>query len=154
MYPQNFELLALSLNNLGCLLKKEGRYADALSSLREGLKLAKMHSEAREFLGLSFLNLSAVYSQLSCFKKSKRFASKAIKVLSCDMTSDLKPEVLKEKASLLAISFYNVGAAYEFLKKHQECLDSYKRAIQILEANFSPDYPLTLQFKSNLAATI
>jgi hypothetical protein len=60
----------------------------------------------------------------------------------------------REKTSLLAIAYYNAGSQLEFLKSYKECIDSFSRAIQILERNFSPNYPLTLEFKKTLSKAI
>jgi hypothetical protein len=60
----------------------------------------------------------------------------------------------REKTSLLAIAYYNAGSQLEFLKSYKECIDTFWRAIRILERNFSPNYPLTLEFKKSLSKAI
>lgn len=60
----------------------------------------------------------------------------------------------REKISLLAIAYYNAGAQLEFMKSYHECIDSFNRAISILEKNFAPNYPLTLEFKKTLSKAI
>jgi hypothetical protein len=60
----------------------------------------------------------------------------------------------ENKTSLLAIAYYNAGSQLEFLKSYKECIDSFSRAIRILELNFSPNYPLTLEFKKTLSKAI
>jgi len=60
----------------------------------------------------------------------------------------------KEKTSLLAIAFYNAGSQLEFLKSYKESLDSFNRAIKILERNFPPNHSLTVEFKKNLSKAL
>lgn len=60
----------------------------------------------------------------------------------------------KEKTSLLAIAFYNAGSQLEFLKRYRQCIDSFTRAIRILERNFAPNYPLTIEFNKTLSKAL
>jgi len=62
--------------------------------------------------------------------------------------------LIKEKASLQAISYYNLGTQYEFLKNYKHCIENFEKAIEILEMRFEPSYPLALEFKSGLSVAI
>jgi len=56
-------LLALSLNNISCIYKKEGGLKESLQCLNWALKLIKHDkNEDTELLALTYLNSSAVIS--------------------------------------------------------------------------------------------
>ena len=60
----------------------------------------------------------------------------------------------REKISLLAIAYYNLGSQLEFERQYKECIDSFRQAISVLENNFAPNYPLTIEFKKTLSKAI
>lgn len=69
------DLLVLTLNNVGCVHKKQGELKEALWCLNFALKLiSKSREDTRDLWSLTYLNASAVLSQLGNHWKSKKFA--------------------------------------------------------------------------------
>jgi hypothetical protein len=79
-----------------------------------------------------------------------------VKPISEEYTEEQKKSIAikREKNSLLAIAYYNAGSQLEFLKSYKEWIDSFNRSIYILERNFAPNYPLTIEFKKTLSKAI
>jgi tetratricopeptide (TPR) repeat protein len=160
------------------------------------LEITQNEIKAQDYAALTYLNLSAVYSELGKHRKSIFFANKAIQVLTIEIEDLRKKEIelgkpskyqekeindednisgispakpinedqneeerkiiasKREKTSLLAIAYYNQGSQLEFEKQHKECIESFRQAISILENNFAPNYPLTIEFKNTLSKAI
>jgi len=205
----NLELVWLTLNNISCIHKKNMKPKRALSLLLKVLDITQKEIKAQDYAALTYLNLSAVYSELRKHRKSIFFANKAIKVLTMEIEqlrlkevnsdqetrlnsnklinnkneklsnidsdyetemNNASPEKIineehteeenrfiankREKTSLLAIAYYNAGAQLEFERQYKEWIESFRMAISVLEKNFAPNYPLTLQFKRTLSKAI
>ena len=60
-WNQNPKLICLTYNNLSCLMKKNNEIDASVNLLTKALGLAKM-TECSEYLPLTYINLSAIYS--------------------------------------------------------------------------------------------
>lgn len=60
---QDLKLICLTFNNISCVHKKLGEFQTAMKLLRKALVHAE-DGHAHEYLALTYINLSAIYSEL------------------------------------------------------------------------------------------
>lgn len=70
-------LRALTLNHIGCIYRRQGNFKTALSYYDSALNVLLTSSE-RNSLGLTYLNLSALYSQLNNHSQALLTARQAL----------------------------------------------------------------------------
>ncbi|CAI2386880.1 unnamed protein product [Moneuplotes crassus] len=160
-YCESFpKLTCLTYNNLSCLFKKSIP-KKALRYLLKALEFAKKDAKEgkeSEYLPLTYINLSAVYSESKQHKKSLTCSQKAVDVLStiCGDWEDESIEVdhlldkTKEYFSLLAIAYYNVGCQYEFMKQYLDSRLVFLKSIKVLKKYFGETHPLIEENRKSL----
>ena len=114
-------------------------YSKAIRSLNKSLLYSKKYN-IQDYLPLTFINMSAVYSELDKHKISLKYALQAVKILKQiwniddddyedDITENIEYATDKENYSLLAVANYNVGVQHEFLKEYLLAKDAFQTAI-------------------------
>ena len=114
-------------------------YSKAIRSLNKSLLYSKKYN-IQDYLPLTFINMSAVYSELDKHKISLKYALQAVKILKQiwniddddyedDITENIEYATDKENYSLLAVANYNVGVQHEFLKEYLLAKDAFQTGI-------------------------
>lgn len=111
---------AITYNNLACYYRRMGKLKKSLDYLEKALELRKK-VKAVETVADTHLNICAVLSQLSKHEQALEHAMAAIILLQEEMlNSMLKPDTpkpTKNKYSILAIAYHNMGVEQEFMKR-------------------------------------
>jgi S1-C subfamily serine protease len=98
-------------NNLGIAFYYQGRYQEAIPSLKEAIRLNPNYAKAH-------YNLGSSYAELGQYQEAHVHAKEAVR---------LRPDA--------AIAHFGLGVTYDELGQHQKAIASYKEAIRI-----QPDY--------------
>ncbi|MGC4042552.1 MAG: tetratricopeptide repeat protein [Armatimonas sp.] len=115
----DFNSLALNLNNIGICADLIGDYKKAVSSLKESTRICTVYHND-EGLTNANTNLSAVYV------KAKEF-DKAQEILNTELQKSRILGDMKTEAILLA----NLGIVYVGMKKWDESLEVYKKCYEV-----------------------
>jgi len=137
---------AITYNNLACYYRRIGKLKKSLEYLEKALDLKKV-IKATETIADTHLNICAVLSQLGKHEQALEHAMAAIillqeEMLNCVLKPD-NPKPTKDKYSILAIAYHNMGVEQEFMKRNDTALVSYRKAIVVAQTNIGPDDPIT-----------
>ena len=71
LYGQNHPSIADIMNNLGMLLKKEGKYNEALDYLKRALRISKhFYGQDHPTIGIYLTNMGDIQRKVDLFDKS------------------------------------------------------------------------------------
>lgn len=56
------------------------------------------------------------------------------------------------RIAVLAIAYHNVGVEYEFLKKFDQSLQSYRKGVEVAERFLGPDHAITVTLRNSCIA--
>ncbi|CAK9117344.1 unnamed protein product [Durusdinium trenchii] len=139
----------LTLANLASLHQRAGRRTMALKLLREAEALGASITPAEA--AATQLSLCALLSQLGRHPEAEQHAAQAVSFAEADVLQQgtggsVTREILREKASTLAVAYNNLAVQREYLG-HEDCLALYEKAIILAEGHMEKDNPLlaTLQ---------
>lgn len=163
------KLKAITLNNLGCFHKRQGRLKTALKFTELALKIEVVAQGAENPAG-TYLNMCAILSELGRHQEALDHASCALELLQAeedsnpqnygyneggsgdgsdgdgDQLDELGEEgggPVKSNSSLLAIACHNIAAEYEHLQKPVSAMRFYKQACEVAERQMGSNHPLT-----------
>jgi tetratricopeptide (TPR) repeat protein len=145
-------LRAITYNNFACFHRRQGNLRTALQYLHSALdiesKLADAHNPSD-----THLNISAIQSQLGRHELALEHAQAALVMLhdelfehNTESTLDGSapfPAAAPERMSVLAIAYHNMGAELEFLRRWEDALLAYKRAMQLARLHVGDANPVT-----------
>ncbi|KAL4466433.1 hypothetical protein ABPG73_019051 [Tetrahymena malaccensis] len=146
---------ALTFNNFGCYYRRLQQLPKALGYLEQALRFLNS-IKSRDYLGMTYLNISAVLSQMNEHYASLENAKKAVIEIHKDYQNYLNrknyQEAIKDQefvdiCQALAISFYNVGVEQEFFQNYEVSLINYGKACEVCEDNLGSNHRLTRRFK-------
>lgn len=153
---------AMTYNNMAWYYRRVGKLRTALKFLEQALsiesRLNKIDTQAD-----THLNIWAVLSQLNKHALALNHAMSAVILLQEDLLfkavngdkkddDDDDPIELKTKnnkdpnkdrKSVLAIAYHNMGVEQEFLRSYHAAIMSYKKAVNFAEKNLGPDNGIT-----------
>jgi tetratricopeptide (TPR) repeat protein len=157
---QNNELgKAMTYNNMACYYRRVGKLRTALKFLEQALsiegRLNKIDTQAD-----THLNICAVLSQLNKHELALNHAMSAVILLQEDLLfkavngekkedTEEKPksgkgkDPNKDRTSVLAIAYHNMGVEQEFLRSYHAAILSYKKAVNFAEKHLGPDDGIT-----------
>jgi tetratricopeptide (TPR) repeat protein len=138
--PQHPQALAVTLGNLGGMLCKRYRYAEALAVVSEASKLVKDNAIHDLQLQVHLLDVSATaYFQQRQFKKAEPVFLQALRAIPESATI---PEAMDISN--------NLGTLYATKRNYPEAVASYARALAIGERCFGPSHPNITTILGNL----
>jgi tetratricopeptide (TPR) repeat protein len=151
---------AMTYNNMACYYRRVGKLRTALKFLEQALsiegRLNKIDTQAD-----THLNIWAVLSQLNKHELALNHAMSAVILLQEDLlfkavngdrkkeeeTKASKPksgkDQNKDRTSVLAIAYHNMGVEQEFLRSYHAAILSYKKAVNFAEKNLGPNDGIT-----------
>eukprot|EP01017_Pseudomicrothorax_dubius_P038687 TRINITY_DN5841_c0_g2_i1.p1 TRINITY_DN5841_c0_g2~~TRINITY_DN5841_c0_g2_i1.p1 ORF type:complete len:346 (+),score=90.38 TRINITY_DN5841_c0_g2_i1:268-1305(+) len=135
---------AITLNNYACLYRKKGRHRIALSYLEQALAIEKKLDIAKDIAD-THLNLCAIYSQLNQHNDALENVLTAIMLLQDDLLQEPNgPEdkSTRDKVSALVVAYHNLAVEYEYLKRFDDALKSYVRALTLSQRHFGEEHYL------------
>lgn len=136
------EMLIQILNNVACCHRRINSLEYSIEVLKRALSIAKAHNLNS---GVTYTNLSAVYSQKKMTQKALKISQQAISELYPLMLSNKTHENIK----LLAIAYYNLANQESQVKDYQGSMINYKRGINLLKGeNYSEDDPVLVKLQS------
>jgi IQ calmodulin-binding motif len=143
------KLQTITYNNFGCYYKSIGKNEIALKYLKKTLKIEKTQNLNESNLAGTYLNLSAIYSQIGNHTKALSQAILALKLLKNSCTyNNLK------NISALIIALHNTGIEYEFLGNIEKAASTFKYGLQLSQEYLGNKHELTASLlKSFLAIT-
>ena len=128
---RNPKTLVDILNNIACCYRRINSLDPAIEVLNRALKISKSNNLNS---GLTYTNLSAIYSQKKLVHKALKICQQAIGELYPLMLQEKTPENIK----LLAITYYNLGNQECLIKDYESSIVNYNRGIKLLN---DEDYP-------------
>lgn len=150
---------AMTYNNMACYYRRVGKLRTALKFLEQALsiegRLNKIDTQAD-----THLNICAVLSQLNKHELALNHAMSAVILLQEDLLykavngGNDKEEAKntnrkggkdpnKDRTSVLAIAYHNMGVEQEFLRSYHAAILSYKKAVNFAEKHLGPDDGIT-----------
>ena len=157
MFLKKAELLALSsnhhkaitYNNLACYYRRIKKYRSALTYLENALAI-ELKLESVESLADTHLNLCAVLSQLGRHSEALEHILMSLVMLQEEILGSDKPRNA-ERMPVLAIAYHNMGVELEYLKRYEESINAYKKAVKFGEENIGPESNLVENLKNVLS---
>jgi len=148
---------AVTFNNLACYYRRQGKLHSALQYLQNALKieakLARVDNPAD-----TYLNTCAVLSQLGRHQSALEHAQQALILLQEELSrvvgpmADGKEAPKADRIAVLAISYHNVGVEYEFLKKFDQSLQSYRKGVEVAERFLGSEHAITITLRNSCIA--
>lgn len=148
---------AVTFNNLACYYRRQGKLHAALQFLQKALKI-EARLERVENPADTFLNTCAVLSQLGRHQSALEHAQQALILLQEELSKVIGPVATGDNApkadriAVLAIAYHNVGVEYEFLKKFDQSLQSYRKGVEVAERFLGPEHPITGTLRNSCVA--
>mmetsp|Transcript_11676 Transcript_11676/g.14088 ORF Transcript_11676/g.14088 Transcript_11676/m.14088 type:complete len:294 (-) Transcript_11676:172-1053(-) len=148
---------AVTFNNLACYYRRQGKLHASLQFLQKAIKIeAKL--ERVENPADTFLNACAVLSQLGRHQSALEHAQQALILLQEELSKVLGPAADADNApkadrvAVLAIAYHNVGVEYEFLKKFDQSLQSYRKGVEVAERFLGGEHAITGTLRNSCVA--
>lgn len=134
----------MTFNNMACYYRRVGKLRTALKFLEQALniegRLNKIDTQAD-----THLNICAVLSQLNKHELALNHAMSAVILLQEDLLiktmsggdeqekeeESKKNKTNKDRKSVLAIAYHNMGVEQEFLRSYHAAILSYKKVNQL-----------------------
>uniref|UniRef100_A0A7S2CPG4 Kinesin light chain n=1 Tax=Florenciella parvula TaxID=236787 RepID=A0A7S2CPG4_9STRA len=148
---------AVTFNNLACYYRRQGKLHAALQYLQKALKIENKLDQVDNPAD-TYLNTCAVLSQLGRHQSALEHAQQALILLQEELSRVLGPmadgnEAPKaDRIAVLAIAYHNVGVEYEFLKKFDQSLQSYRKGVEVSERFLGPDHAITVTLRNSCIA--
>lgn len=148
---------AVTFNNLACYYRRLGKLHAALQYLQKALKI-ESHLEKVDNPADTYLNACAVLSQLGRHQSALEHAQQALILLQEELSSVIghvasaHEEPKADRVAVLAIAYHNVGVEYEFLKKYDQSLQSYRKGVEVAERFLDSDHAITVTLRNSCVA--
>lgn len=147
---------AVTLNNLACYYRRQGKLHAALQYLQRALKIEAKLGDKVETPADTHLNTCAVLSQLGRHQGALEHAQSALILLQEELFGGSKgPEASVprvDRVAVLAIAYHNMGVEQEFLKKYDHSLQSYKKGVEAAQKYLGLDHAVTLTLRNSAVA--
>lgn len=148
---------AVTFNNLACYYRRQGKLHAALQYLQKALKI-EARLERVENPADTYLNTCAVLSQLGRHQSALEHAQQALILLQEELSHAIGPQAQEDnppkadRIAVLAIAYHNVGVEYEFLKKYEQSLQSYRKGVEVSERFLGTDHAITVTLRNSTVA--
>jgi tetratricopeptide (TPR) repeat protein len=143
----NAKLSAITLNNLGCYHKRQGKPKKALGYLQRALELERESNQDLTNIAGTHLNMCAIQSELGRHEDALVNAAQALNILSKEY--DPSPNAI----STLIIAYHNLGVENEFLNQKGEAMDAYKLGLELAAEKLGPNAELTVNLRESFLKT-
>ncbi|CAK79361.1 unnamed protein product (macronuclear) [Paramecium tetraurelia] len=162
---------AITYNNLACFYRRNGKLRSALQYLQQALEI-EIRQETAPSLADTHLNMCAVLSQLNRVRNVIQQHAEALEhaLISVVLLQDeflMKPpdqkmeqsqnqdqksgeQKMKDRVAVLAIAYHNLGVEFEYLKRFDEAIQTYQKAVKFGELHLPPDHQLIGNLKNVL----
>ena len=144
---------AVTLNNLACYYRRQGKLHAALTHLQKALKIeAKL--QRVDNAADTHLNMCAVLSQLGNHPAALEHAQSALILLQEELFAQ-QVVPLSEKAdrvAVLAIAYHNIGVEQEFMKKLPDAMNSYRKGVAIAEQHLGEKHGIAITLRNSCIA--
>lgn len=148
---------AVTFNNLACYYRRQGKLHASLQYLQKALKI-ESRLERVENAADTYLNTCAVLSQLGRHQSALEHAQQALILLQEELSQVIGPvsqgmETPKaDRVAVLAIAYHNVGVEFEFLKKYDQSLQSYRKGVEVAEKFLSAEHAISITLRNSCIA--
>jgi len=148
---------AVTFNNLACYYRRQGKLHAALQYLQKAIKI-EARLDRVENPADTYLNTCAVLSQLGRHQSALEHAQQALILLQEELSKVIGPmaedsEAPKaDRVAVLGIAYHNVGVEYEFLKKFDQSLQSYRKGVEVAERFLGPDHAVAVTLRNSCVA--
>ena len=136
------DLLAITLNNMGCYYKKLGKLALSLQFLQKALDLDPSKPSSAANMAGTHLNMCSIKSQLGNHEAALVHAQQAWRLLEDNPAAQMTK----------VIALHSIGVELESLRQHTKALDAYKRGLDIASAGLGSSHHLTETLRNSYAA--
>ncbi|CAG9311461.1 unnamed protein product [Blepharisma stoltei] len=127
---------AITYNNLACYYRKTGKARVALTYLKKALALDNDTPNTH-------LNLCASLSQIDKHEKALEHAMQAVILLQdLFITTTQANQGFEEHAPVLAIAYHNMAVELEYLKRTNEAITMYQKAVDFAKKNLPVGHPV------------
>jgi len=187
-FPKSLELLkkaeiltekdmqgrAVTLNNLACFYRRNGKLHAAILYLKKALAIEAQLLPNVMNAADTHINACAVLSQLGRHQQALEHAQSALLLLQEEMlqrTGSLLPpsssssslsivdaesehpsSALTERYAVLAIAYHNTGVEQEFLKRFEQSIEYYSRGLEVAEQYLGNNHAIVATIKDSLEA--
>ena len=167
-YLQNLiSLRIVTLNNASSCHRRLGDMEKALSYAQDALN-AGLKGEKDDSLACSHLNICCVYSQNGDHEEALRHSMDALAAANNSVRNnknqgdggesllnvelDVNDPQRKQKLATLCIAYHNTGVELEHLKRYEECLEKYEKALQVSEMFLPENREMAASFRQSYKA--
>ena len=134
-----------TLNTLACYYRHVGKARIAENYL---LKALDMQCD----MSNTHVNLCAVLSELGKHEDAMLHAMQAVILMQDNIIAASKNLSVSCEPSLMAIAYINLGVELEYLKRNQEAMGFYKRALSYCAKKLTDDHPIARNAASAVQA--
>lgn len=160
---------AVTLNNFACYYRRQGNLHKSLTYLTETIKIeTKLDNIPNK--ADTHLNMCAVLSQLGKHQSALGHAQSALILLHEELQlgrsnisppkhsqhavhgnngAEIDPTKL-DRVAVLGIAYHNVGVEHEFLKCHDQSLQSYKKGVDITSRFLGDSHGIVITLQNSL----
>lgn len=148
---------AVTFNNLACYYRRQGKLHAALQYLQKALKIESKLDRVDNPAD-TYLNTCAVLSQLGRHQSALEHSQQALILLQEELSKVIGPMAQGNEApkadriAVLAIAYHNVGVEYEFLKKFDQSLQSYRKGVEVSERFLGSDHAISVTLRNSCVA--
>ncbi|KRX03806.1 hypothetical protein PPERSA_04601 [Pseudocohnilembus persalinus] len=167
----HIELKVLTLNHLGCIYRRGNSFEQAFSCLNNAQQLV-YQNQLKEYAGLTYLNLSALFSQVGNHNSALDNAQKAKTLQLQEFEEYLKNQSEQEKleynfdknnknpaqnylqnqdylnkATTLIICHHNIASELEYFQQLDEALQNYEESCKLAQSHLGYIHPITQTFR-------
>jgi tetratricopeptide (TPR) repeat protein len=145
---------AVTFNNLACYYRRQGKLHAALQYLQKALKIESKLDRVDNPAD-TYLNTCAVLSQLGRHQSALEHSQQALILLQEELSKVIGPMAQGNEApkadriAVLAIAYHNVGVEYEFLKKFDQSLQSYRKGVEVSERFLGSDHAISVTLRNS-----
>ena len=134
------DLLAVTLNNMGCFYKKQGKLSLYLQFLQKALESAPSNPSN---LAGTHLNICAIRSQMGNHEAALSHAETALGLI----------EPLGASETLI-VTLHNIAAEQEFLSRSSQAQVSYNKAYKLALSSFGENHLITNSIKNSFTVPV
>lgn len=157
---------ALTYNNMALFFRRTNKLKQALSFLQKALDI-ELQMENPQSLADTHLNMCAVLSQLGKHKEALQHVLLSITLLQDEFLNLGSPDKnidyekkdednpkgnIEDRVSVLAIAYHNLGVELEYLKRYQEAIQTYSKAVKFSIENLGEKHQLVENLQKVLEA--
>ena len=131
-FGENHEFTAASINNLGVLYQKQGRYSEAENLFKISLQIReKVFPRGHSEVAASYLNLGMTQLAQNKFNLAKPLLLKAV-----SLTKKIHGDHPRTATAL-----NNLAGLYSQIDEPGKAISAYKKSLKILKIFLRPDHP-------------